>query len=99
MRLAAPWCVSGCARAHRAVGGQDARSRGHGAWKGGEGMHLPVFCQHEKSGEFLLALAHPGTFATRGRWLRCVDRRSFLFVLLICLAELIELDEFTLRTY
>ena len=55
-------------------------------------MHLPVFCQHEKSGEFLLALAHPGTFATRGRWLRCVDRRSFLFVLLICLAELIELD-------
>ena len=61
-------------------------------------MHLPVFCQHEKSGEFLLALAHPSTFATRGRpfgWLRCVqvdDRRSFLFVLLICLAELIELD-------
>lgn len=61
--------------------------------------------KHEKSGEFLLALAHPGTFATRGRpvgWLRCVqvdDRRSFLFVLLICLAELIELNAFALRTY
>jgi hypothetical protein len=54
-------------------------------------MHLPVFCQQEKSGEFLLALAHPGTFATRGRpfgWLRCVqvdDRRSFF----VCLADML----------
>lgn len=55
------------ARAHRPVGGQDARSRGHGAWKGGERQAAPGFLPtRKKSGELLLALTNPGTVATRG---------------------------------